>query len=123
MKPRNFRQMATIFGAAALFAVATTEASAHAELVSAEPAADATVATPDKIVLHFGEELEMALSSMDITDNQGHAVATTHADAPDDKSLAVTPSAPLAPGLYTVSWTVVGDDSHQVKGNISFTVQ
>jgi methionine-rich copper-binding protein CopC len=111
------------FGVLAVAALAPNLAAAHARLVSAEPSADATVEAPATITLHFNEELETRVSSINVSDAAGHAVAVTPADAHDGKSIAATPDSPLAPGAYTVSWTAVGDDGHAVMGTLAFTVE
>ena len=53
----------------------------------------------------------------------GKPVAIKAMAAPDAKSLAAAPAAPLAPGLYTIAWTSMGDDSHKMNGTLSFTVK
>lgn len=111
------------FGVLAVVALAPNHAAAHAQLVSAEPSADATVAAPDTITLHFSEALEARVSSINVVDAGGHSVAVTPAEAPDASSLAAAPDSPLAPGTYTVSWTAVGDDGHPVQGTLSFIVE
>ena len=123
MKGQKLTQLGAVLGSAAILMATTIEASAHAELVSAEPGVEATVASPDKIALHFSEAIEPSVSSVEVMDNQGHAVAVTRADASDDKSLAATPNAPLAAGMYTVSWATAGDDGHRVTGEFTFTVE
>ena len=120
---RNFRQTVGFLALAAGLALGAAQAEAHAQLVSAVPAADATVDAPATIVLHFNEALETRLSSFTLTDIDGSPVSIVPAAAPDEKSLASAPAAPLAPGLYTVSWTVAGPDAHQMKGTLSFTVK
>jgi len=106
-----------------LLSVAATQANAHTELVSAEPVADATVEAPEKITLHFNEELERSVSSVSLADANGNAVSLTPASPVDETSLSAMPEAPLAPGVYTVSWTAVGPDTHAVNGTLSFTVR
>jgi methionine-rich copper-binding protein CopC len=123
MVRKNIRQILGFLSLMGLISVAASPAGAHAQLVSAEPAADATVAAPETIVLHFNEPLEVRLSSFRLTDIDGNPVAITVAAAPDPNSLAAKPDMPLAPGLYTVSWTVAGPDAHPMQGTISFTVK
>ena len=120
---REFRHLAVALGSAFILSFAVTQANAHTELVSAEPVADATVATPEKITLHFNEALETSVSSVSLADADGNSVSLTPASAPDETSLTAIPEAPLAPGVYTVSWTAVGPDTHAVNGTLSFTVR
>ena len=108
--------------AGALFLTATA-ANAHANLVSSDPAKNATIASPTKITLHFSEELEMKVSGLKLTDIDGKVVPVKAVTAPDAKSLSAAPAAPLAPGLYTIAWTSMGDDAHKMTGTVSFTVK
>jgi methionine-rich copper-binding protein CopC len=109
----------------AFFAVVLTisQAEAHATLVRAEPAANSEVASPKVIKLHFSEAYEPKFSSFKLTDTDGAPVAITPFDAKDPKAMAATPAATLPAGLYTVSWTTIGDDTHKRTGSFSFTVK
>jgi copper resistance protein C len=99
-------------------------ASAHAGLVSAEPAPNATVGAPMNIHLQFNEEIVAKFSSFRLTDTDGNAVPMMSMKARDAKSLDAMPTSKLAPGLYTITWTAVStDDGHKTTGTFSFTVQ
>ena len=119
----NTRGIAASLAFGATLILGAGQALAHAQLMRAEPAANASVAAPTTIVLHFNEALEAKVSSVKLTDIDGKALMTKASKAPDSKSLAVAPGAALTPGLYTVSWTAVGDDGHPMKGTYSFTVK
>jgi len=121
--PKSTRGTAAFLTLSASLLLGMGQAQAHAQLVRAVPAANGSVAAPATVTLHFNEALEAKVSSFKLTDVDGKAVAVMSASAPDTKSLAATPAAPLAPGLYTVSWTAVGDDGHPMKGAYSFTVK
>ena len=60
------RRLSVLTAAAALVMFAGT-ANAHPKLVSASPAANATVAKPARIELHFSEKLMPAFSKADLT--------------------------------------------------------
>jgi methionine-rich copper-binding protein CopC len=108
--------------AAALLGVG--QAQAHAKLVTADPAANATVAAPKMIQLQFNEELAKKLSSITLTDTDGKPVAIMSMQAKDAKSLMIMANSSLVPGLYTVSWiAVTTDDGHKTTGSYSFTVK
>src|SRR5487761_280143 len=102
MLTKTVCKAAGLLSMSAAMMLVATQAEAHANLVSAAPAKDATVAAPDMIVLHFSEALEMKVSGVKLTDIDGKPVAIKPASAPDVKSLAAVPAAPLAPGLYTI---------------------
>lgn len=111
----------------AALAAATTwsgVASAHAGLVSAEPAPNATGGAPMNIHLQFNEEIVAKFSSFRLTDTDGNPVAMMSMKARDAKSLDAMPTTRLTPGIYTVTWTAVStDDGHKTTGSYSFTVQ
>lgn len=108
---------------AGLTLLGASGALAHANLVSSDPAKDATIAAPKQITLHFSEALEMKVSGLKLTDTDGKPVAIKAVAAPDAKSLAAVPVKPLTPGLYTITWTSMGDDAHKMSGTVSFNVQ
>ncbi len=101
-----------------------THAQAHARLVTADPAPNATVAAPTLIRLQFSTTLAKKFSTFKLTDTDGNPVGIVMSDGSDTRTLAAKPAATLAPGLYTVSWTAVStDDGHKTSGAYSFTVQ
>lgn len=60
--------MSQRLGLTLAFALATSQAFAHAHLKTASPAEGATVAAPAEITLGFTEELEVKLSSITVKD-------------------------------------------------------
>lgn len=123
MLSKDFLKPVIAVGIAGLIMLNAGTALAHANLVSSDPTKDATIASPKVITLHFSEALEMKVSGFKLTDIDGKPVAIKAVAAPDAKSLAATPTAPLAPGLYTISWTSMGDDAHKMNGTLSFSVK
>jgi len=115
------RTILPVASACVLFAA--PQAFAHANLVSSDPAKDATIVSPKQITLHFSEALEMKVSGLKLTDTDGKPVAIKSVQAPDAKSLAAVPVKALTPGLYTITWTSMGDDAHKMSGTVSFSVQ
>lgn len=114
--------------AAAIFALAglSSAALAHPKLTGTTPDANATVATsPNELRLTFNEALEASVSNAEIEDKDGNKIETGKAttDAADNKQLVVTLPTPLKAGTYKVTWHVVAEDSHKVKGSYSFTVK
>ncbi|WP_091491393.1 copper resistance CopC family protein [Microbacterium pygmaeum] len=98
-------------------------ASAHDELVSADPAADATLdALPTQLTLTFSGEIatDAGASEVQVTD----AAGTTLADgAPVAQSNVLTQALTgEASGAITVLWKVVSSDGHPISGQYSFTV-
>lgn len=102
-----------------------TQALAHAHLTVSDPAANATVAAPKQLTLHFSERLNPKFSGMTVTMSTMNdmAVPVTVAVAKDGASLVATPARPLAPGAYRVTWRAVTADTHRTQGAYSFTVR
>ena len=102
-----------------------SHASAHAHLISSDPAANATVAAPRQITLHFTETLNPTFSGASMTMPQMADMAEPAkvAFSADKLSMVVTPNGPLAAGAYKVSWHAVTPDTHRTQGDFVFTVK
>jgi copper transport protein len=99
-------------------------ASAHAELVTSEPAADAVLARPpERVRLSFSEPIEPDFFTLEVYAANQTRVDRNDARVPPDNvaSLEVTLS-DLRPGAYTVVWRVLSIDGHVVRGTFSFSV-
>jgi len=114
--------------AAALALGAPAAAFAHAELVSATPAANRATHGVTQITLTFSEAVAPRLSGATVTMTgmpgmAGHQMAITDLRAAvNGKTLTLTSPKPLAAGTYRVDWHAVADDSHRETGSYSFTV-
>jgi copper resistance protein C len=111
--------------AAALTLALNNHALAHASLIGAAPAADATVsASPSKLDLSFSEELEIKFSGVSVSGTGNAAVSLGAAMiSPSDKTELVVPIlTPLAPGRYIVNWHVLLKDGHKTHGSYGFTI-
>ncbi|MBO0756881.1 MAG: copper homeostasis periplasmic binding protein CopC [Bradyrhizobiaceae bacterium] len=104
--------------------LAGSAANAHATLTSSKPQANAATTSPTELRLSFSEGVVAKFSGVELKDEGGKAVATGTAttDPKDKKQLVIPLSAPLAAGRYTVTWHVVSEDTHRVKGEYSFMV-
>ena len=103
-------------------------ATAHPKLLSANPAANATVPAPPRIALRFSEKLVPAFSKAELTmaampGMRAMKMAAATAVAADGKTLVVTPKSRLARGRYTIDWRVVSSDTHKVAGRYAFAVR
>lgn len=109
---------------AAILAISTPSALAHAHLETSMPAADAVVASPSNVTLHFTEALEGRFSGFEIIDAHGHNInAPSRIDPTNASVLTATPSTPLSPGVYHVNWHIVAHDGHRMRGTFDFTVR
>jgi len=114
--------------AAALAVSVPSVALAHAELVSAAPAANRAAHGVKKITLTFSERFTPRLSGATVTMTSmpgmsGHTMPITNLTAAvSDKTLTLTSPRPLAAGTYRVDWHVVTADTHREAGTYSFTV-
>jgi methionine-rich copper-binding protein CopC len=125
MNARLSMKSLAVLGAVAALSAAASHAEAHAKLVGASPAANAAVAAPKEVVLHFSEALAAKFSGFELMKADGSKVAvTTHVAAKDPKTVIGAVSGPLAPGGYMVMWhAVAADDGHRTKGDFNFTVR
>lgn len=111
--------------ASLLTLILSAQVMAHAHLTGADPAANATVAAPKQLILHFSEKLDAKFSGLNVTmPNMNNMAAPVKVEvSADGLSLVATPAASLAPGLYTISWHAVTADTHRTQGTYNFTVQ
>jgi methionine-rich copper-binding protein CopC len=109
--------------AAVAVAIAAGPAAAHARLVSATPAPNATVAAPRTLSLTFSERAVPAFSGFDVIDAAGEKVAIRTTVAEDGKTLTGTLARPLAAGTYSVEWRIASSDGHRMTGSYAFSVR
>jgi copper transport protein len=123
------RRPAVVAGLLAVFAALgvalAVPASAHAELVSADPADGQRVATaPAAVTLTFSESISIDTGYLRVLNAAGQRVDTGTPSHPGGDGRKV--SVPLKGGLkdagYLVSWRVVSADSHPIGGAYSFVI-
>lgn len=107
---------------ASAVAVAATSAFAHTTLQSASPAVNATVSTqPTKLLLNFGEPV--MLMNIKLVDAQQKNIHLNY-KVTSDLQLAHTVALPALPdSTYTVIWTTMGKDGHNMSGKYNFTLK
>jgi methionine-rich copper-binding protein CopC len=104
--------------------VSATQASAHAKLVSSDPAANATVAAPKAITLTFDEELTPAFSGFDVMLGGSMKMPVKTTVSADHKAITGVLSGPVMAGTYKISWhAAAADDGHKTMGTFSFNVK
>jgi hypothetical protein len=103
----------------------TAGLEAHAFLKRAEPGVGSTVQTsPNEVRIWFTENIEPALSSIQVFDASGKEVdkRDVHLDRSDHALLHVSLS-PLESGTYKVAWRVVSVDTHVTNGSFTFQIR
>jgi len=115
--------------ASAMLAV-SAPALAHPQLVSATPAANATVSPPTQIVLTFSETLVAPLSGIELTmtampgmaDHPRMPIRGFTTKVEGRKLTAKLPRA-LPVGTYELKWHVVASDQHRIENTYNFVVR
>jgi copper resistance protein C len=104
-----------------LLLLATVEATAHALLDRAEPRVGNKVATvPREVTLWFTQKLEVAFSTIAVTDSAGQRVDTGKTRVNGSQMSVSLRSG--GPGTYHVTWRVLSVDSHTTDGSFTFQV-
>lgn len=112
---------ATIAAAALLIA---GPASAHARLISSNPAANATIAAPKTLSLTFDEKLTPAFSTFELATAGGAKSPVKTSVSKDRKTITGTPGGKLMAGMYKLTWrAATADDGHRMDGVVTFTVK
>jgi hypothetical protein len=94
-------------------------AHAHAHLTAAVPADGSAGKAPEQIVLSFSEPARITAMTLQRDGEEPRRLTSV----PAERAARMTVPLPkLAPGRYTLSWRVVGEDSHVVPGTLHFTV-
>ena len=115
------RALAAVLLAGLLVGSAGAPASAHASLVSTDPAEGAVVPeAPDVVTFTFSEPVSLAGDSIQAYDAAGEPVEVD-ASARDEVVTADLPD-DLADGTYVVAWRVVSSDGHPIAGSLTFHV-
>ena len=101
------------------------EVSAHANLVSSEPAANSELQeAPDRIIARFTEPIEPSLSHIQVLDGSGQRVDLDNSEVDDLNPLVMSVGvADIPDGTYTIAWNNVSTvDGHRVRGSFVFAV-
>lgn len=93
---------------------------AHSKIKSTQPADNQIVSlAPKKLVLNFNQAVR--LIKIKVSDHKGKEVSLTYKANSTASDVFQIPLPQLAPSEYLVSWTIMGADSHIIKGKFSFT--
>jgi methionine-rich copper-binding protein CopC len=104
-----------------LVLLVTGEANAHAFLDHAEPRVGNKVATaPREVTLWFTQKLELAFSTITVTNAAGQRVDTGKTRVSGSQmSVSLRPG---GTGTYHVTWHVLSVDTHTTDGSFTFQV-
>ena len=124
MSVRPLRWLAAALVAASALCLQAAPASAHAVLLRTEPSPQTTVADrPTAVRLVFSEPVEAVFGAVRLFDVDGERVATGEARHPGGtRTELAVPLPEIDDGTYTVTWRVVSDDGHPVRGGFVFYV-
>jgi len=98
-------------------------ALAHAFPEAEEPKVGSTITSPpQQVAIRFDAPIEALFSKLEVLDSSGQSEdeGTLQVNA-DTRTLTVQLKS-LAPGDYTVKWSVVAKDGHRTEGSYTFTV-
>ena len=119
--------LARLLAVALVWHLAAVSATGHARLVRADPAPNAVLTRPPRVVrAWFSEELAPQGSVVNVRDARGRLLASGGVDLADLErtSMVAVPRTPLGPGTYTVGWrTVSAVDGDVLHGTFRFTVR
>jgi len=116
----------SLLAAAAIAALGTGQACAHARLIRAEPRVGTTVAqSPVELRLSFSEAIDLAHSKVVLRAAGGAPVAlgTLRLDRSDGRLVVAPVLGTLGPATYRVEWSMTSADTHQTDGDFKFTVK
>lgn len=125
MRRRLGTLLVLLVGLSAASVLLAGPASAHAQLISTDPASGQRLGrAPSAVTLRFSEPVTFDTGYLRVFDAAGRRVDSGTPEHPggDPTAMAVPLAGGLADGGYIVSWQVVSADSHPVGGAYSFAV-
>lgn len=126
VRVKPLARLGALLGAVLLLLLGTAgTASAHAALISTDPAQGAVVATaPSTVTLTFSEEVTLSSDSVRVLNPAGRPVDTGNPghEAGRADTARVGLNAGLANGTYTVAWRAISADTHPVGGAFTFSI-
>lgn len=116
------RGLVALGGVLGSMTIAAGAVSAHATLVSADPANGSMLtAAPDHVELVFSENVGKP-AAIAVLDQGGNEVEGGDLQVVDDTMSRTYDPASFAPGVYTISYQVVSADGHPIAGELTFMV-
>jgi copper transport protein len=125
VRPRLLRRCAALLGLLFWLVLSANPASAHAVLVSSQPASGATLAAAPRVVqLRFSEDIAPRFASARLVDRDGRTVSGGLVVTRRDDARLLTLELPALPNAaYGVLWQVLAEtDGHTTSGVVVFNV-
>jgi copper transport protein len=98
-------------------------AGAHAQLVSTDPVAGATLAdAPEAVTLRFSEKVHVPSGSVRVYAGSGERVDDGDLDQTDGDRVLRLSLPDLDDGGFVVTWRVVSADGHPISGGVTWRV-
>ncbi len=114
--------MALLLGLAVVGAAGP--ASAHTSLESSNPANGAVLTdSPKTAKLVFSEKVKPVPSGFGLHASSGHTMVATGKPTVSGDAVTMSIKDTLAAGGYVLTYSVLSDDGHPVKGTIAFRVK
>jgi methionine-rich copper-binding protein CopC len=102
--------------------ITTSTAFAHVSLTSATPAANTAISTqPKNLTLNFGDDV--MLMNIKVLDEQRRELPLNYKVSHDLKKTFDVALPSLKKGKYTVLWSTMGKDGHNMNGEYSFSMK
>ena len=117
------RWLALLGAATCLLLAAAAPAAAHATLEETSPAADALLRTaPERVELRFSEAVDAGLGGVTVFGPDGSRVDRGTSEVGDGGATVTVRIDTTARGTYTVAWSVISEDAHNISGSFVFSV-
>jgi methionine-rich copper-binding protein CopC len=118
------RKLVSLFLVSCLSILVIPSSSAHVEIVSTFPERFANVnPIPREVWIQFSGALQtldgQAVNSLQVVDSTGYAMSDEEPIISGGR-ISTKISDQSAPGVFTVSYRVVGDDGHVIEGEYTF---
>ena len=102
----------------------SSNASAHAEIVSSYPLANSSVdKSPEKLTLTWSEIIKTDKGQIRILDASGSEITSKFEllNSNGATTATISPTQPLHQGDWSISWKVISADGHLISGIVPFT--
>ncbi|HVQ87487.1 MAG TPA: copper resistance CopC family protein [Actinomycetes bacterium] len=121
LRPRIRRVIAGFAIASASLVLTATQASAHSELISSDPAEGATLhKSPTKVSLTFGEPIQEDGSTIVVTGYDENAISDDSTFKVNGTVASVAVAGDQKTGDYVVAYRILSADGHIVEDSYTY---